>query len=249
MKLGRSLVKVFLVMALLMGFMGLSACVNQGGYKSGSSQDAAEANADLGFEYMRQGDYPRALAKLRKALEQDPNLPEAHSGIALLYQRLQEYGQAEVHFKKALALSKSDPGIMNNYAVFLCGRDRPQEALGYFMKVATSPMYTQPEAAYTNAGVCARRVPDMKLAETNFREALRRNPQFPEALAQMAAISYDRGDYTRARAFVQRYESVAPESPQILLLAMRTERQLGNAQAAQRYEQRLRSTYPEINTR
>ena len=198
---------------------------------------------------MRQGDYPRALAKLRKALEQDPDQPQAHSGIALLYQQLEEFGQAEVHFKKALALSKNDPNIQNNYGVFLCGRGRHQEALGYFMQVANSPIYTQPETAYTNAGVCARRVPDMELAETNFREALRRNPQYAEALAQMASISYDRGDYLRTRAFIQRFETVAPESPQMLLLAMRTERQLGNARGAARYEQRLRTTYPEINTR
>lgn len=236
---------------LVVSLLVIAGCVNQPSRFGGSTntEQAAKANADLGFEYMRQGDYPRALSKLRKALEQAPHEPQAHSGIALLYQQLEEYGQAEVHFKKALSLSKSDPNIMNNYAVFLCGRGRHQEALGFFMKVAASPLYPQPESAYTNAGVCARRIPDMQMAETHFREALRRNPRYAEALAQMAFISYDRGDYLRTRAFVQRFESVAPESPQMLALAMRTERQLGNGAAADAYEQRLRTTYPEINTR
>ena len=235
---------------LLVVLLGLSACANQPRF-SGQTNDkeAAKANSGLGYEYLRQGDYPRALAKLRKALEQDPSLPQAHGAIALLYQQLQEYGLAEVHFKKALTLDKSNFNMQNNYAVFLCGRGRHQEALGYFAKVANSPLNTQPENAYTNAGVCARRIPDMQLAETNFREALRRNPKSAEALAQMAAISYDRGDYMRTRAFVQRYEAVAPESPQMLLLALRTERQLGNGQAAADYEQQLRTSYPEINTR
>lgn len=230
----------------------LAACANQQPRFSGKPADnerAAKANSDLGIEYMRQGDYPRALGKLRKALEQDRTLVDAHSGIALLYQQLQEYGEAEVHFKKALSLSKGDPNVQNNYAVFLCSRERHQEALGYFLKVASNPIYPQPAAAYTNAGVCARRIPDAEQAETHFREALRRDPQFAEALAQMAFISYEKEDYLRARAFIQRYEATAPESPQMLLLGMRTERQLGNGQAANRYEQRLHSTYPEFRTR
>lgn len=241
-----------LFVLLLVLLTGAAGCVGQQARFSGKpsdSQSAAKANADLGIEYMRQGDYHRALVKLRRALEQDPRSIEAHSGIALLYQQLEEYADAEVHFKKALSLSKDDPNIQNNYAVFLCGRGRHQEALGYFMKAVDNPLYVQPEAAYTNAGVCARRIPDQQLAETHFREALRRNPRYAEALAQMAFISYEAGDYMRARAFLQRYESVAPESPQLLLLAMRTERQLGNREAAERYERRLRSTYPEFDTR
>lgn len=231
--------------------LGLGACAGQAARfgNQANSQQAATANTNLGVEYMRQGDYPRALEKLRRALEQDPGNAQAHGAIALLYQQLEEYGEAELHFKKALSKDRDDPNLQNNYAVFLCGRGRHQEALGYFLKVAKSSGNTQPESAYTNAGVCARRIPDTDQAEGYFREALRRNPQYSEALAQMAAMSYERGDYLRTRAFLQRYESVAPESPQMLLLALRTERQLGNAQAAARYEQRLRTTYPEINTR
>lgn len=244
MKYGARILLVLLI-------TGLAACANQKPRFSGKPADserAAKANADLGIEYMRQGDYPRALGKLRRALEQDRSLVDAHSGIALLYQQLQEYGEAEVHFKKALSLSDGDPNIQNNYAVFLCGRGRHQEALGYFLKVTENPAYPQPEVAHTNAAVCARRIPDIEQAETHLRQALRRNPQFPEALSQMAFISYEEGDYLRTRAFIQRYEAVAPESPQMLQLAMRTERQLGNAQVAQRYEQRLRTAYPEIRT-
>ncbi|MGB1581330.1 MAG: type IV pilus biogenesis/stability protein PilW, partial [Nevskiales bacterium] len=186
------LIAASLVVAVLLG-----GCATQGANKVVDSERAAQANADLGIEYMRQGDYPRALVKLRRALEQDSSLVDAHSGIALLYQQLQEYGEAEVHFKKALALSKSEPNIQNNYAVFLCSQGRHQEALGYFLKVAKNPAYPQPEVAYTNAGVCARRIPDNEQAETHLREALRRNPQFGEALAQMAFITYDQGDYAR----------------------------------------------------
>lgn len=233
---------------ILLLCLGLAACVNQA-VRSGDTKQAAQANTELGIEYMRQGDYQRALAKLRKALDQDSRNAQAHGAIALLYQQLQEYGEAEVHFKRALALAKGDPNLHNNYAVFLCSRGRHQEALGNFLKVAKNPQYPQPETAYTNAGVCALRMPDVSQAETYFREALRRNPQYAEALAQMASLHYGKGDYLRTRAFLQRYEGVAPESPQMLLLALRTERQLGNAEAAAQYEQRLRTRYPEIKTR
>jgi type IV pilus assembly protein PilF len=152
--------------------------------------------------------------------------------------------KAERSYRRALEMNQDDPNLLNNYGVFLCGRGDATRADGMFKRAAQNPRYGSPEVAYTNAGVCARKKPDNTLAESYFRQALERNPNFAEALGQMILLSVDRGNYLTARAFLQRYENVAKPTREILLLGVRTEMALGDRKAADRYSERLRTEYP-----
>lgn len=208
--------------------------------------EAAKLNTQLGIDYMRKGQLDLALEKLKKALDQDPDLATAHSSIAFVYARRGENRLAEKHYREALDENADDPFTLNNFGVFLCGQGELEDAEKYFLKAARSKDYATPEAAWTNAGVCLRREPKQTpRAEQYFREALRLNPQFPDALAQMAQLTYESGDYLRARAFLQRYESVARATPQSLLIGARNERKLGDMQSARAYERRLRTEFPD----
>ena len=51
------------------------------------------------------------------------------------------------------------------------------------------------------------RIPDQVMSEQYFRRALDINPNFPEALYQMAQLSYDQQNYLQARAFIERFNS------------------------------------------
>jgi type IV pilus assembly protein PilF len=227
--------------------LALSACVGAG--KRGDSadlQEAARINTQLGVDYMRQGQFELALEKLERALEQDPNLAIAHSTAAFIYARRGETQRAERHYRRALSLDSGNPDTHNNFGVFLCGQGRGREAERYFLHAARDRRYATPEAAWTNAGICLRRE-DPRRAESHFREALRLNPQFSDALGQMAWLSFAAGDYLRARAFVQRYEQVAAHTAETLWVAARTERALGDGVAAGAYQRRLRAEFPEAD--
>ena len=50
-----------------------------------SPEEAAILNLQLGAQYLRQGDLERALDKLQKAVDQNPELPQAHATLALAY--------------------------------------------------------------------------------------------------------------------------------------------------------------------
>lgn len=233
--------------ALVALTLGLAACTTQ--VSPGGKTDfkeAARLNTQLGIDYMRKGQYDLALEKLERALEQDDDLAAAHSTIALLYQRRGDAKQAKYHYREALDLSRDDPVTLNNFGIFLCGQGEVADAEKIFLKAAQNKDNANAADAWTNAGVCVRR--DAKRAgkaEDYLREALRLNPRHPNALAQMAAITYDRGEYLRARAFLQRYEAVARPTPQTLWIAARNERKLGDLQTARGYERRLRSEFPE----
>lgn len=197
-------------------------------------QAAADANAALGIDYLRKGYEQEAVTRLKRALSYDPDHADAHWGLAIVYSRLHEFERAERHFKAALA-AKPAPEIYNNYGAFLCARGRTEEAVDRFSTAAANPRYTRPADALANAGLCLYRAGQQDAAEGYLRRALDKNAEHPRALALLARLYYDRGDYLRARAFLQRRQAVAELEGDLLLLAARNELALGNGDEAGRY--------------
>lgn len=208
-------------------------------------KEAARINTDLGMTYARNGDFDVALDKFKRALEQDSSHAPAHAGIALVYSQRGESDSAEQHFKRALQLESDDVNTRNNYGVLLCGQQRYKEAEKMFLQAAATKGNRNPESAYTNAGVCARRVPDLDRAEGFLREALKYKPEHPEALRFLAAVYLDRKDYEQARVFLRRYEKVGVPVAETLWMGAKIEFALGDEAAAADYSSRLRREFPD----
>lgn len=212
--------------------------------RKGSPEEAARINYELGAEYMRQGNLELARERLERAVAQDPELAPARSALALIYDKQGDTELADDQYRRALRLAPNDGGVQNTYAVFLCKRQRYDEAVEYFTRAASNSRYGTPEAALTNAGVCLLQKPDQVAAENYFRRALQRNPGYSEALLQMADLSLERGNFLRARAFVQRYLAQHPPSAEILWIGVRAERALGDREAAARHAASLETRFP-----
>lgn len=222
--------------------LGLGGCASA--EKRAADHNAARINTQLGLSYAERGQYGIALDKLKRAVAQDADLSTAHQGLAFVYQQTGQPELAEKHYRKALSGAPDDPALFNNFAVFLCGQNRPLEAESYFVKAARTPGYATPEAAWSNAGRCLRRS-DPARAERYLREALKIRPDDRIALAEMARISYAQQQYLRTRAFLQRYDLRTQASPDLLLIAVHTEAALGDPDNAQRFAQRLVLEFPE----
>ena len=224
----------------------LTACVSSGGVgEPASENEAALANMNLGAGYLRQGNTTLAIERLQRALAQDPNLVQAHTTIAVAYNQIGNFDEAEEHFERAAQLEPGNGIAANAYAAFLCEHgNRWADAEPYFRRAAADTKYPTPEVALTNAGMCARDAGDLDAAEQNFRAALTRNPRHADALLSMLELSYQRGDNLQARAFVQRYLEVRPATAPVLLTCVNVERALNNAAAADRCAAQLRSGFP-----
>ncbi|HSW12151.1 MAG TPA: type IV pilus biogenesis/stability protein PilW [Solimonas sp.] len=220
----------------------LAACAGDGG--TTDLQEASRINTELGIGYVRDGRLQLAQEKLERALEQNPGNAQAHSMLAFVYQRRDDAHMAERHYRRALSINSEDSSVRNNFGVFLCGRGKTSEAEENFLAAARNRRYATPEAAWTNAGVCFR-TKNPEKAEQYFREALRVNPAFPDALAEMLSLNVQRQDYLRARAFVQRYEQTGRMTAEVLWLAAQTEGALGDVLAARKYQIRLKREFPE----
>lgn len=234
--------------AVLLAAGLLAACVSLSSAPGDkvSLQQASQFNVELGVAYLQQGRRDLAMEKLQLALKQDSDNANAYMALGLLYNSTGDTQRADENFRTALRKAPDNPQTQNNYAVFLCQHGKPQESEQYFLKAAENPLYPTPEAAYTNAGVCANKIPDQAAAAQYFRRALAINPNFPDALYQMARMSYEQKHYPEARAFIERFTSASPRPrPEVLLLGARTERALGNQQAAVKYARQLIRQFPE----
>jgi type IV pilus assembly protein PilF len=205
---------------------------------------AARANAQLAIAYLKQNDLTVAKEKIEKALSQNPRDASVQTSAGLLYERLQDVDLADKHYSAALRLEPKNPDMQNNYAVFQCRRGRYAEGQKLFEQAARNPSYATPEVAYANAGVCARSAGNLPRAEELFRKALKLRSDFPDALLQLADLTYTRGAGLLARGFLERYFNVSPATPDALSLGIKIEHALGDEGAVTRYSMQLLRDFP-----
>lgn len=225
----------------------LSACSTPSDYRhaSGHANSPAVINTQLGIAYMRHNKLDLAKRSLSKAIRQDPDLVLAQDAIAVLYERLGELDRADRHFRRAVDLDPKDSNAQNNYGAFLCRRGHLKRAAAHFRAALHNPLYASPEQAWFNWGYCTAKAGDDAKAETYLRRALKNNPKFAPALLEMARLSYHRKQWLNARAYIERYQAVAPNTADSLWLAIRIERHLGDRNAVASYALLLKSKYPD----
>jgi type IV pilus assembly protein PilF len=214
------------------------------GSRATRSESAARINLQLGVGYLQQGNLQIAKEKLERARSQDPHNPEVHGAMALLDQRLGKDKEADKEFRTALELDSHDPAMLNNYAVFLCSHQRPDEGVRYFEQAASNPLYRTPWAAYTNAGVCMRAAHRDPEAAQRFLRALQSNPAYSEAVYQASDLDYQQQKLADARFRIDVFLLTNPATPDLLLLAYRIAQAQKDGSAQQRYGARLTQEFP-----
>lgn len=202
-------------------------------------------NTQLAAAYLQRGQPEVAMENISKALALAPDDSQANNVMALLQWRFKEYDAAARHFKKALRKQPDNAEARNNYGAFLCERGEVDKAVKQFELALAERLYTRPAEANLNAGLCLMKKPAPVAAERYFREVLKLDPKRPEALYQMAKISYDSGKTYSARGFIQRFFQVADDTPASLLLAVRIEGTLRSKDAEASYALRLRGKFPD----
>ena len=225
--------------------LALVGCASPPGRNSGSEQDPAFLNAQLGLGYLRQGNHEVALDKLKRALEHDSRQPDANHYIAVLYQRLGETKQADRHFRTALSVSDDNTSLYNNYGVFLCDEGRFKEAERYFLKVLEDPLYARPADVKENIGLCAYRDGDLPKAEKYLHEALEMDARRPAVLLGMAQIAFAQEQYPRAHSYLRDHLELARHTPESLWLGVQLARELGKRDEFASYSLLLKAQYPD----
>lgn len=213
--------------------------------KPASPQDRARIHTELAALYYSKANYGVALQESTIAVEADPQYGPAYNVLGLVQMELKEDAAADRSFQQALAINPNDSEANNNYGWFLCNRGREKESIAFFLAAIRNPLYQTPELAYTNAGLCSRKLGNDKEAESYLLQALKLQPGQPRALQALADIHYQRGDYKGAKELVTRFLEVAQPTPEILWLGLLSARGLGDRNAEASYGLQLRRRFPD----
>ena len=211
------------------------------------SRERAKAFTDLAGAYYSRTQYKVALDELRKAITADNRYGPAYNVYGMIYMDLAEDKLAEDNFRRAIELDRNDSNARNNYGWFLCTRGRYDEGLAQFSAAIRNPLYTQPELAMTNAGLCAEKKGDIALAEANLTKAIKLQPDSPNTLLKLAGLNFRQGRLMEAQRLLGRHDELAPPSAESLWLGVRLERKLGDKVQEATYAQQLHKRFPESN--
>jgi len=244
------------ILAVLVAGLLLAACTTTGpGSGEGAQQpmssrpaqseqqQRAKVHTELGSLYLLDGRAAIALEEARIALAADADYAPAYNLLGLTHMALNEPRLAEDNFERGLRLAPGDPEIANNFGWFLCQTGREQRSIAYFMAAARNPLYTTPTRPFTNAGICSLAMKDDKAAEDFLATALRLSPTNTQALFWLADIAYRKGRLQDARQLTSDIEKMMEPTAEVVWLALRIERKLGNRDAEARYAAQLRRRF------
>jgi tetratricopeptide (TPR) repeat protein len=153
------------------------------------------AQLNLGLSLEVKGADRQALHHYEEALRLNPQLQEAHNALGDLLNELGKTNEAIAQYTAALRLIEQ-PVTHENLGVLLVKTGRIDEAISHYQAAAKLDP-TDPRAPYLMAKALLRQGHDAE-AVTQFREALRRDPNYLQALVYFARVlAADRDPHIR----------------------------------------------------
>ena len=152
-----------------------------------------DAYLKLGAELASKGDSEQAAAAYERALEINPQLPEAHVRLIYLCGQLGQAAKAEEHYRAALHLDPGKPDAYFYYGALVMGQGKSREAEEAFRKVLEiNPHHAE---AHNNLGYLLEGRGELPKAIAEFRQALEKNPDFPQAHFNLGRILVKQENY------------------------------------------------------
>ena len=241
-----ALVRAALLVVLLGGVAGCVTETTHSVYSKEVTRDnAVESHVSAAMQYLREGDHDNALRHLKSAYELDSRSATVHNGLALAFQMGGENELAEKHYKAALRGDRQLTAARNNYAVFLYGEGRFDEACGQLHKVVDDTLYAGRPEAFVNLGKCELRRGHVDDAEEALERALALNRNSAPALIELVGIKLDKRDYVDAHKYYQNFQMTkSRQSSRSLFLGIQLADYFGDEDELASYVLALKNLYP-----
>ena len=187
---------------------------------------------------IEQGELDEALARLRKALEMDPDNAFAHVNLGVILGKRGQIDAAIQEFETAIRINPEDGEARFNMGRALLAKGNLEEAIAHFQAaVALNPNDASRQFEFGNVLFRKGSFAD---AITAYEQSLEINPGFVEARLALASALASNREYAKSAAhFEQASQSAAAGDYQAVnnlawLLATCPERQVRNGEKAVR---------------
>lgn len=243
------------------GVAGLSGCTttttsggtsaNQGSAAVFTPSDEPEARRrarirlELATNYFENGQTTVALDEVKQALVADPTYPDAFNLRGLIYLRLNEFGQAEDSFRRALGLRANDPNLLHNLGWLHCQQRKYAEADQGFVTALANPAYTARSKTLMARGLCQVEAGQVAEAEQSFLKAYELDASNPVVGYHLSNLLMRRNELTRAQFYIRRLNNSEFSNAETLWLGIKVEHGLGDTVAMRQLGEQLRRRFPE----
>ena len=153
----------------------LTACLGTGPERN---VRLADIHRRLAVHELHQNRPQGAIRELMKALQFDPENPDAHYTMAFILQGRRDADKALEHLRTAIQLRPDFADAHNNLGSLLLELDRHAEAMPHFKKALSVVTYATPYLPHGNLGWAHFKLGDNKAAIRSLKTALFHNPKF-----------------------------------------------------------------------
>ena len=157
----------------------------------------------------------KAEAAIGKALALDPNLAEAHTSLAKLFEHRGDTGRAEVEYRKAIELNPNYATVHHWYALMLAFEGRFAEAL----QEAEKAEALDPLSAIINNMVAIALDGEGRFEEAlaGYRKAIENDPSMPVLYGNIGALqAYAYGRFDKAVPWDEKASELDPDDANFL---------------------------------
>lgn len=209
----------------------------------------ARIRLELAVKYYEAGKMAVALDEVKQALVNDPTYGDAYNLRGLIYMGLNELGQAEDSFRRALGLRSNDSNVLHNYAWLLCQQQKYAEADKYFLQVLNNPAYIARSKTLMAQGLCQARSGQKEQAEHTLLKAYELDAGNPVVGYNLSELFMRRGDLKRAQFYIRRINNSELANAETLWMGIKVERGLNDVVAVRQLSDQLRKRFPESRER
>jgi type IV pilus assembly protein PilF len=228
---------------------GSGATTSTGDIVTASDETEASKRArvrlELAAAYFGRGQMTTALDEVKLALVADPNNGPAFNLRGLIYANLGNDQLADESFRRALKINPRDTDTMQNYAYYMCRKERHEEADAMFARAIAIANNNELGRILLAQGVCQAFAGKLEAAQATLHHAFKVDPKNPAISVTLSEVLYRSGEFQRARFYIRRVNA-QPElvSAQTLWLASKIEHGIGNPSGSQSFGDRLVSRFP-----
>jgi type IV pilus assembly protein PilF len=218
---------------------------NPGGQKMAfDPEGASDTRVKLALLYLENQQMQAAKENLDTALSYQPNSPKVIRIYAYYYEKVGEFDSAETFYKKALSLDAQSGDTQHNYATFLCGQGRYEEAEGHFLKAIKSPNYSNVARSYANAAICAEKADNTDKAIFYYGYALSHSPNNTEINLALAKLNINTKKYKEAATNLLDFQRTSEATAESLWQWVRLSYATGKEASVSRYSEQLLQQFP-----
>lgn len=202
----QKLIKRFLV---LIPVIALSACVTTetGRFTHKASPEKAVENyTQLGLGYLNKGRPDWARDRLKKALDIDPNNPQANDAMGLVWQAEGELDLSEEFFKKAI---KEDPEFVlakHHLGRLYLKMGRHDEAREPLKTASGDRYYNNRVGAYNDLALNFYREKNPNAAIEAYTQSIRLAPYNVDALVNVSTLLFEAQRYDDSLKYFDRFD-------------------------------------------